>query len=164
MKKQKPIFAGAGLAGALAIAVFAFSLMAPPQAASAHQIARDASQALTAMTPSEQTASYDKFRPHFQQWLTRAQQAKDLQVLTYDQVITTYPHAMEQSPVSGEPLRILDNPADGATPNVRELRYLRFTMTDGDAKIDVIVGVNTHNIPEAAMTNPLEPSKPRVNG
>jgi len=162
MNKQKNILTGAGIAGALAIAVFAFSVITPPKSANAMEIARNASHALMNMTPEDQATEYNKYRPHFLDWLQQAQQAPDLRVLTYDQFIAAYPEAMEASPRSGEPLRVIDNPADGAMPNVHELRYLEFTVTDGDSKSKVVVGINAQNIPEAAMTSVVKMGAPRI--
>lgn len=158
--KKRTLLTGAGVAGMLAVAVLAFSAVSPSQSVSALQLAQNSSKALANMTSQE--ADYQKHYPYFVDWMNQAQYAPDLRLLSYDQLIAAYPHALEQSPVSGEPLRVIDNPSDGKAPNVRELRYLEFTMTEGDAKLKVVVGINDENIPEAALQQATEPGKPRI--
>lgn len=158
--KRRTLLTGAGVAGMLAVAVLAFSAIGPSQSVSALQLAQDSSKALAGMTSQE--ADYKKHYPNFVDWMDQAQHASDLRLLSYAQFVEAYPHALEQSPEIGEPLRVIDNPADGEAPNVRELRYLEFTMTDGDTKLKVVVGINDENIPEAALQQVVEPGKPRL--
>jgi len=157
--KKRTILTGTGVAGILAVAVLAFSVVGPSQSVSALQLAQNSSKALAGMTSQE--ADYQKHYPYFVDWMNQAQHASDLRLLSYDQFAAAYPHALEQSPVSGEPLRIIDNPSDGKAPNIHELRYLEFTVTDGDTKLKVVVGVNNENIPEAALQQVVEPGKSR---
>lgn len=158
--KKRTLLTGAGVAGMLAVAVLAFSAVGPSQSVSALQLAQNSSKALAGMTSQE--ADYKKHYPYFVDWMNQAQHASDLRLLSYAQFVEAYPHAIEQSPENGEPLRVIDNPADGEAPNVRELQYLEFTVTDGDTKLKVVVGVNVHNIPEAAMQQVIESGKPRI--
>jgi len=158
--RKRNIIAGVGIAGILAIAVLTFSVVGPSRSVSALQLAQNTSQALAQMTPQE--AQYKKFYPYFVDWMKQAQKAPDLRVLSYDQLVKAYPEAAQQSPATGEPLRVIDDPNDGISPNVRELKYLEFTVTDGDTTSKVIVGVNGHNVPEAALTHVTETGKPRV--
>jgi len=53
-----------------------------------------------------------------------------------------YPEAAQQNPTTGEPLRVIDSPSDDQKPNVRELKYLAFSVTNGDTKSTVIVGIS----------------------
>lgn len=159
MRKQN-IIAGTGIAGMLAIAVLAFSVIGSPKEVSALQLAQNTSQTLAGMTPQE--AQYKKFYPYFVDWMEQAQKASDLRVLNYDQLTKAYPEAAEQSPTTGEPLRVIDDPSDGTLPNVHGLKYLEFTVTDGDAKSKVVVGVNDKNVPEAALTHTIDAGKPRI--
>lgn len=158
--KKRTLLTSAGVAGMLAIAVLAFSAVGPSQSVSAMQLAQNSSKALANMTPQE--ADYQKHYPYFVDWMNQAQHASDLRLLSYDQFVAAYPHALDKSPVSGEPLRVIDNPSDGQSPNVRELRYLEFTVTDGDTKLKVVVGINDENVPEAALQQVAEPGKPRI--
>jgi len=160
--KKRNIIASAGVMSALAIAVFGFSVIGTPQNASAMQLAQDSSKALSQLNP--QDADYKKFYPYFVDWMNQAQKSKDLHILSYDQMVKLYPEAAQQNPTTGEPLRVIDNPSDGQKPNVRELKYLAFSVADGDTKSTVIVGINSDDIPEAALTHVDQVGKPRVNG
>jgi hypothetical protein len=161
MKKRNIIVSG-GVVGALAIAVFAFSAIGTPQNASAMQLAQNSSKALSRLNPQE--ADYKKFYPYFVDWMNQAQKSKDLRVLSYDQMVKLYPEAAQSNPTNGEPLRVIDNPSDGQKPSVHELKYLAFSVTDGDTKSTVVVGVNGQNIPEAALTHVDQVGKPRIKG
>jgi len=144
----------------LAVAVLAFTAITPVQNVSALQLAQNSSAALAHMQP--QAADYKKHYPHFVDCMNQAQKASDLRLLSYDQFVAAYPEALQQSPTNGEPLRVIDDPSDGQAPNVRELRYLEFTVVDGDTKSKVVVGVNSHDIPEAALTQAVKPGTPRI--
>jgi hypothetical protein len=159
MRKQN-VIVGASIAGMLAIIVLTFSVIGSSKEASALQLAQNTSQTLAGMTPQE--AEYKKFYPYFVDWMRQAQKAPDLRVLSYDELVKAYPEAAQQSPTAGEPLRIIDDPSDGTSPKVHELKYLEFTVNDSDATSKVIVGINSHNVPEAALTHAIEPGKPRV--
>lgn len=158
--KTKTILTGAGIAGVAAIAVLAFAVINPTHNVSALELAKSSSAALANMTAPQ--SDYQKHYPYFVEWMQQAQHAPDLRLLTYDQFIEAYPQALQQSPVNGEPLRIIDNPADAQQPNVRELRYLEFTVADGDTKFKIVVGVNDQNIPEAALQHVVEAGAPRI--
>lgn len=160
--KKRTIITSAGVMSALAIAVFAFSVVGTPQNASAMQMAQDSSKALSQLNP--QDPDYKKFYPYFVDWMNQAQKSKDLRVLSYDQMVELYPEAAQQNPTTGEPLRVIDDPSDGQKPNVHELKYLAFSVTDSDTKSTVIVGINSENIPEAALTHVGQTGKPRING
>jgi len=157
---KRNIFVGTGVAGMLAVAVLAFTVFTPAQNLSALQLAQKSSQALAQMQPNE--ADYKKHYPYFVEWMKQAQAASDLRLLSYDQFAAAYPEAVQSNPGSSEPLRVIDDPSDGQAPNIRELRYLEFTVVDGDTKSKVVVGVNSHDIPEAALTHIVSPGESRV--
>lgn len=158
--KKHTLLTGAGVAGMLAVAVLALSVASSPQNVSALQLAQRSSTALASMTSQE--ADYQKHYPYFVDWMSQAQQAPDLRLMSYDQFAEAYPHALEQSPATGEPLRIINNPSDEQLPDAKKLRYLEFTVTDGDTKLKIVVGINDQNIPEAAMQQAVEPGQPRI--
>lgn len=158
--KAKTIFTAAGAVGVLAVGVLAFSALTLPQSVSAQEVAQQSSRALAGMSTPQ--SDYQKHYPLFVEWMSQAQRASDLRLLSYDQFSRAYPEALQRSPVNGEPLRVVDNPADGQQPNLRELRYLEFTVTDGDVVFKVVVGVNSHNIPEAALKYIIKSGSPRV--
>jgi hypothetical protein len=164
--KKKTILTSAGIAGVLAIAVLSFSAVGPAQNVSALQLAQNSSKALQstiteadAATMSPEALAYKKYSPQFSGWLEEAQYAPDLQVRTYQQILASYPGA-EQSDTT-ESLRIIDNPMDGETPNVHKLQYLEFTLVEGDAEYKIVVGVNEHNVPEAALMHIITPGTAR---
>lgn len=165
--KKPTIFAGAGLVAALAIAVFTFTAVTPSPTVSALQLAQNSSKALADMTPQE--AEYQKFYPYFIDWLQQAQKASDLRMLTYDQVVQEYPSEMGAQPLTiNEPLRVIDDPSDGNTPDKHKLRYLEFTARydDGfDSVYKVVVGINDNDIPEAALSHFISgKAEPRIGG
>jgi hypothetical protein len=165
MNKKRSLIVGTGLAGMVALAIFGLSVIGPAPNVSAIELAQNSSAALSQMDivkMDPKAAEYKKFHPYFVEWLQEAQKAPDLRVLNYNELVKAYPHIEQKSPASGEPLRVIDNPADNEAPNIRELRYLEFTVTDGDAKMKIIVGINKQNIPEAALTHIVEPGKPLV--
>lgn len=157
--KKRTFITSAGLS-AVAIAVFSFATISGPQTVSALELAQKSSKALTQL--DAQDSDYKKFSPYFAEWLEQAQKAKDLRVLTYDQLVKLYPEAGQTSPTSGEFLRVIDNPNDGRKPDVRTLKYLAFGVTNEDTKSTIIVGINDKNIPEAALTHFDQMGKPRV--
>jgi|SRR5688572_2615467 len=163
---KRNILAGAGVTAMLALAVATFAI-ATPTNVSALQIAQNSSKALADMTPGE--AEYKKFYPYFVEWMDEAQKASDLRLLSYDEVVKAYPAEMGTEPATtNEPLRVIDDPSDKATTNVRELRYLEFTVRydDGfDSVYKVVVGVNNNNIPEAAFTHFISgQATPKIGG
>ena len=163
---KRTIFAGVGVAAALAIAVITFSVV-PSGNVNALQLAQDSSKALADMTPQE--ANYKKFYPYFVDWLQQAQKAPDLRILSYDEVVKAYPAEMGAQPLTiNEPLRVLDDPSDGTAPDLHTLKYLEFTIRydDGfDSVYKVVVGINGHNIPEAALTHFVSgKTEPRIGG
>lgn len=166
MKKRTIITSS--VVGMAALAVVAYSSFGPSQSVNALQLAQNTSNALAQMTPQEQAstspqeAQYQKFYPTFVKWMNEAQKAPDLRILSYGQLIKAYPEAMQEHPTTGEPLRIIDNPRDGQKPNVHELRYLEFGTMDGDTKLRIVVGVNSQNVPEAALTHIVKAGAPRV--
>jgi hypothetical protein len=99
------------------------------------------------LTPQE--INYEKYAPQFTTWLSKAQQASDLRVLSYDQVVQAYPHAAQSD--ADDSLKVIDNSRDGQAPNVHELKYLAFTLRENGGESKVVVGVNSHNVPEAAL-------------
>lgn len=158
--KKRTIVTAAGVTGMLAVAVLAFSVTAPSQNVSALQLAQSSAKALAGMTSQE--AEYQKHYPYFVDWMNQAQHASDLRQLSYEQFVAAYPHALERSPANGEPLRVIDNPGDGKAPVISELRYLEFTVSDGDTRLKVVIGINEQNIPEAALQHVTQPGQPRV--
>ena len=163
--KNKTILTGAGIAAILAVTVYTFSGVGPSQSVSALQLAQNSSQALANMSPQE--SEYKKFYPHFVEWMQKAQQASDLRVLTYQEVVKAYPAEMGAQPAtSNEPLRVIDDPSDGSSPDIRTLKYLEFTIHyDDNSTHKVIVGINSKNIPEAAFSHFISgPIEPRIGG
>jgi hypothetical protein len=159
---KRNVFAGIGVATALTIAVCTFTLL-PSGSAGAMRLAQDSATALAKMDPQDD--EYKKFYPYFVDWMQQAQKAPDLRVLSYDELVKLYPGTAEAHPASGEPLRVIDNPSDGRRPNVRELKYLAFSAKDGDTEMTIVVGVNSDNIPEAAVMNiDKDGTHPRANG
>lgn len=161
------ILASTGTACALAVAVITFSAAGPSQNASA--LARSSSQALSRlplsgedtahMSPAEIT--YTKYYPQFANWLNQAQHAKDLRVLTYEQLVQAYPQAAQPDAAASEPLRVINNPSDGQTPDVHSLKYLIFTLASNGGESKIVVGINSHNIPEAALVHIVKVSNAR---
>ncbi len=166
---KKSVFAGMSVAGIMAVAVLTLSAIGPSHSVSALQLAQNSSRALANMTPKE--AEYQKFHPYFVEWLQKAQQAPDLRVLAYDEVVQAYPEEMGmRDSITNEPLRVIDDPRDGAVPNIQTLKYLEFTITyngpnDGNSTHKIVVGINEHNIPEAALMHFVSgPIEPRIGG
>ncbi len=163
---KRTLFTGAGVAGVLALAVVTVSSFTTPPV-SAMQLAQDSAKALQATGlaekdvagMSEQEVTYKKYAPQFASWLADAQQADDLLVLSYDDVLKTYVNASKAD--SAESLRIIDNPADGQAPDVHKLKYLAFTLIEGSAKTNIVIGVNEHDVPEAALMQVVTPGQPR---
>lgn len=168
MKKNR-ILAGAGAVGMLAAAVLTVSIMGSTPGVSALQLAQNSARALADMTPKE--AEYQKFHPYFVEWLQKAQQASDLRILSYDEVVQAYPEEMGvRESVVNEPLRVIDDPNDGSLPNIQTLRYLEFSVTyngphDDNSTYKIVVGINEHDIPEAALMHFVSgPMEPRIGG
>lgn len=173
MSKRKPVIASAAILSVLAIAVFSFVTVSQPAPVSALEVAQNSAKALSQLTTEEimdmspQELQYRKFYPQFVTWLKEAEQASDLRLLSYDQLVQTYPFIADKAnPGAHEQLRVIDNPRDGTTPNVRELRYLEFGGVDGTtkSKYKIVVGVNNANIPEAALHHIVEWGGPRIGG
>lgn len=163
---KRNILAGAGVTALLAITVATFAISTPTNV-NALQVAQNSSKALADMTPAE--AEYKKFYPYFVEWMSQAQKAPDLRLLDYNQVVKAYPSEMGTKPLTvNEPLRVIDDPSDNTPTDIRQLRYLEFTITydDGfDSVYKVIVGVNTHDIPEAAFTHFVSgKATPKIGG
>jgi len=154
---KRTITIGAGFAGVLAIAVIAVSIVGAPGNASALQLAHDGSQALLQVSLQDkdtanlttQEATYEKYTPQFATWLSKAQQASDLHVLSYDQVLQAYPNAAQSD--ADDSLKVINNPRDGQMPNVHDLKYLAFTLRENGGESKIVVGINGHDVPEAAL-------------
>lgn len=148
--KKPTMLVTAGIT-ALSLAAFTFSAVSMPHSVSAQQLAENSSKALAHLNP--QDADYKKFYPYFLDWMQQAQKAKDLRVLTYEELLKQYPEAGQKTPHAGEPLRVIDNPSDNQKPDVTKLKYLAFSSVDGGNTSTIIVGINDDNIPEAALTH-----------
>ncbi|HSE29898.1 MAG TPA: hypothetical protein VLA77_04915 [Candidatus Saccharimonadales bacterium] len=161
------------LIGASAVGVFALAVVmmtaVNQSPASAMQLARDSSAALQSIGfsdkdvegLSEQEITYKKYIPQFLSWLGSAQKASDLKLLSYDEVLSKYPDVLNAD--STELLRVIDNPQDGESPKLEQLRYLEFTLHEGEAEYKIVVGVNQNDVPEAAMMKVVTPGKSTVN-
>lgn len=165
MSKPKQIMAGVGAVAVLAVAALSLTVTQQPQSVSAREVAQTASQNLAQMSEAQvaemspQELKYAKYHPLFVTWLQQAEQAPDLQLLTYEGLVEKYPHLKEAAPTTHDPLLVIDDPRDGATPDPRSLRYLEFTGND-NGHYKVAIGVNDHNVPEAALHYIIEVGVP----
>ena len=140
MRNKKFITAGAALA-IIAVAIVLILAFAPQNAkpALAAEVAQKSYQAVAALGPEQKGALVRKLQVgDLMEKLQRAQNAKDLKVLTYDQFI------------SENPIPEVDN-----SPDLHSLTFLQFTDTDGTT---IVVGINLETqLPEFVLASSGNP-------
>jgi hypothetical protein len=140
MSKKKFIISGATL-GFTALAIVAISLFGTQSPdAYAEQLAAQGVQKVSKLSPEQQQALNQQLDGgNALADLKTAQQAKDLTVLTYDQVV-------KQEPQIGiSDVRIPNTTGSGSTwINLQSLKYLRYTDAQGATHI---LGVDAQGVP-----------------
>jgi hypothetical protein len=119
----------------------------------AEQIAQASSQAVSNLTPSQLQALKQKLPADPDELLQEAKNAKDLQMLTYDQFISEYGNAQLSTggmiiSANGHIIPTMLPQITGApTPETLDrhnLKFLQFTDANGDK---VVMGINQSDLP-----------------
>jgi hypothetical protein len=116
------------------VLVSALLLTSTTHIASAKEIAQKSYQAVSALPPEQRGALKQVIKDDPRALLEDANNAKDLQTLTYDQAVSQFPP-------------IAQNPAPALGPSgkdLRSLKFLQFTSANGDI---VLLGIGDDNLP-----------------
>ena len=123
------------------------------QRAYAEQLAQDSSQAVAQLTPSELQKLKQRLPLDPDELLQEAKNAKDLQILTYDQFMSEYGNVTMGT--GGMTVNANGSITPPALPNgtlnpgpqtidMHNLKFMQFTDTQGDK---VVIGIDQNNLP-----------------
>ncbi|HSX02223.1 MAG TPA: hypothetical protein VLI05_02810 [Candidatus Saccharimonadia bacterium] len=134
---KKPLVIGGLTFAVAALALTAATFINPTSStASAQGEARASVQALTRLSPDDQAKVKQQTSGGIQAELQAAERAHDVQTFTYDQLLA------RDGDASGLTHRAV--PAGYPAPDLRSLKYLRFTRTDGGV---VTIGLDAQSLP-----------------
>jgi len=125
------------------VAILAISVFTTPSlTAYAEQVASEGLQHVSQLSPAQQEELNNRIKSDAASELAAAKEAKDLQVLTFDQVKKLTPQ-MQTMRVSGN-----DSSSGPSTLNPGSLQYLRFTASDGSIHV---IGLDSKGFPTMVM-------------
>lgn len=135
---KKPFLTTGLTLGAAVLALTAGAFIMPQgSTASAQSLAKQSYRAVSNLSPADKQKLLQHTSANTQDQLREAQAAKDLQTLTYDQVIVGHfmPLPPAKAPVSD-------------APDLHALKYLKYTNAQGAT---IILGLDAHNLPVISM-------------
>ncbi len=138
---RKRVFVAAALAVCIMALVLVYGMVVMPSStntAYAAELAQKSSQAVSRLAPEQQGELKNKLQVGDpRELLERAKNAKDLKVLTYDELAAQYPGLFAPPP------------SEGKAPDLRGMKFLRFTDADGST---VVLGIDANNDLPAFVT------------
>jgi hypothetical protein len=139
----------------LALGIFALArLQAGNSTAYAKELAQKSIQAVSNLTPEQLQTLKQRLPNDPNEILDEAKNAKDLQTLTYDQFVGSYPQVQMSTNggfmgITGKgPLPVPSDALQSDTMDMRSFKFLQFTNKNGDK---VVVGIDQNNLPTFAM-------------
>jgi len=145
---KKPLLISGLTFGIAVVALTAGAFIVPQgSTASAQGLAKNSAKAVAQLSPAAKQELMTSTKTNVDDQLKAAQSAKDLETLTYDQVMSRYAHALP--------------PTDGKGPDLHSLKFLKYTDDQGAT---VVLGLDSHNLPVFCTVMMGDPSGVPGNG